>query len=478
MESEEKKSPEVAVKDEPPVRTTHTLSAAGKLLSYTATAGTLPLKNAQGETEAQVYFTAYTVDEPDGGTHRPLTFVFNGGPGSASIWLHLGAIGPRRVKMQDEGWMPAPPYQLEDNAHTWLDQTDLVFVDPVGTGYSRATKPEYNKKFWNVKGDLESMAEFIRLFLVRYGRWSSPLYLAGESYGTTRSAGLAGLLVDKGIALNGIVLISTVLNFQTLHFDRGNDLPYPLYLPTYAATAWYHKKLAKDLLARPLRDVLDEVEAYALGDYTVALMKGSKLTASEKTAVAKKVARYTGLSTKYIELSNLRPDILRFCKELRRDEGITVGRLDSRFTGEAGSPVAEVFEFDPSLSAIMPPYTAMMNHYTRHALKYETDLEYHALSFEVNRGWEQESGRYVDTSDALRSAFAKNPFMRVLVTQGYYDLATPHMGAEYHFTHMDLPAASHDNVKFTYYEAGHMFYLYVDALAQFRADVRAFLAGE
>jgi carboxypeptidase C (cathepsin A) len=484
MPDEETKKPESttpetaapAKEEAPPVKTQHTLNLGrGKKLNYTATAGRMPMKNAQGETEAHIYFTAYTLDGVSDVARRPLTFVFNGGPGSASVWLHLGALGPQRVKMHDEGWMPTPPFELEANPNTWLDQTDLVFVDPVGTGYSRATKPEHNKKFWGLKGDLESVGEFIRLYLVQNGRWTSPLFLAGESYGTTRSAGLAGHLINKGIAFNGIVLISTVLNFQTLHFDRGNDLPYSVYLPTYAATAWYHGKLAPELQKRPLKDVLREVEAYAATDYTVALMKGDRLTADERAAVVQKVASYTGLSPEYIDLTNLRVDIMRFCKELMRNKRLTVGRLDSRFTAEDATPVSEMFEFDPSMTAIMPPYTAMFNAYARGTLKYESDVEYQALSFEVNQNWEYDKGQYPDTSDMLRSAFAKNPHMRLFVAQGYFDLATPHFAAEYTLNHMDLPSKARANITWSYYEAGHMFYLDVKSLAQFRKDLTPFL---
>ena len=263
-------------KDEPPVVTRHETRIGGKLVKYTVTTGMMPLKNEAGETEARIFFMAYTGDRTGPAAQRPLMFSFNGGPGSSSVWLHLGAIGPKRVKMLDDGRMPAPPYELVDNDESWLDQTDLVFIDPVGTGYSRAVKPELGKKFWGVQGDIESVGEFIRLYLGRYQRWSSPLFVVGESYGTTRAAGLAGHLIEKGIAFNGIVLISTILNFETARFTKGNDLPYVLFLPTYTATAWYHKKLPADLQAKPLRAVLDEVERWALGDYTLALAKGDR----------------------------------------------------------------------------------------------------------------------------------------------------------------------------------------------------------
>ncbi len=473
--SEEKKQTEEKVTETAPIVTEHSIVVNGHALEYTATTGRMPIKGEDGEIAAQMFFIAYTLNNVDNAAERPLTFVFNGGPGSSSVWLHLGALGPKRVKMQDEGWLPTPPYRLEDNPYTWLDGTDLVFIDPIGTGYSRATTEDDNKKFWSLKGDIESVGQFIRLFLSRYGRWSSPLFLAGESYGTTRAGGLSGHLLDKGIALNGIMLISTVLNFQTLHFDRGNDLVYPLFLPSYTATAWYHKQLPEDLQSKPLSDVLAEVEAWAEGDYTLALMKGNRMTDDEREAIVEKLARYTGLSTRFVDHSNLNIHIMRFCKELLRDHKRTVGRLDSRFKGIDAQSVPDVPEHDPSYSAIMPPYTAMINDYVRRTLGYETDDAYEILSFKVHMEWEYERGQYPDTSETLRSAFARNPFMRVLMSQGYYDLATPYRAALYTLAHMDLDDSVRDNIDITYYEAGHMFYLDVSSLAQFKTDVDDFM---
>src|SRR4029453_11372969 len=264
---------------------------------------------------------------------RPLMFSFNGGPGSSSVWLHLGALGPKRGKMRADGQMPSPPYKLVDNEQTWLDDTDLVFIDPVGTGYSRPAKPELGKKYWGVQGDIESVGEFIRLYLTRHERWASPLFLVGESYGTTRAAGLSGYLVDRGIAVNGIVLVSSILNFQTARFSKGNDLPYVLFLPTYTATAWFHKKLPPDVQAKPLRDVLSEVEQWAATEYQDLLARGDTLSPAERKAAAERVARYTGLDPAYIDNTDLRVEIQRFCKELLREQKRTVGRLDSRFKG-------------------------------------------------------------------------------------------------------------------------------------------------
>jgi carboxypeptidase C (cathepsin A) len=475
-EQQQKPAEEQATAAKPAVETRHEIMVNGNRLSYTATAGTMPLKNEHGETQANLFFTAYTLDGQTDPAKRPLMFVFNGGPGSSSVWLHLGALGPQRVRMQDEGWLPPPPYQLVENPHTWLDLADLVFIDPVGTGLSRAVKADDGKKYWSLKGDLESVGEFIRLYLSRYKRWASPLFLAGESYGTTRAAGLAGLLIEKGVALNGVILISTILSFQTARFERGNDLPYVLFLPTFSATAWYHGKLPADLQSKPLRDVLAEVEAWAEGEYTLALTRGDRLSEKEREAITRKLARYSGLGRQYIDGSNLRIDIHRFCKELLRDQKRTVGRLDSRFKGMDALAVTEFPEFDPSYSAILPPYTAMMNQYLRTTLGYETDEEYQILSFAVNQSWEWERGKFPDTSEALRGALTRNPFMKVMVAMGYYDLATPHFAALYTLNHMDLDPSLRANIQLADYEAGHMFYLDVNALAKLKQDTVRFVA--
>jgi len=471
MTDEQKKENTITFEEETPVTSTHDIIVNGETIHYTATAGRLPLKNEKDEIQAQIFFTAYTKNDVDA-TSRPLIFSFNGGPGSASIWLHMGALGPKRVVMEPEGWMPKPPFQVEDNPHTLLDLADIVFIDPVGTGYSRALDEEKSKTYWNLKGDIESMGQFIQLYLTRYGRWQSPLFLAGESYGTTRSAGLAGHLIDKGVAFNGILLISTVLNFQTILFGRGNDLPHMLYIPTFAATAWYHGKLAKDLQEKSLSELISEVEEWSISDYWVALARGDSLDDRTTTRIARKLARYTGLSEKYVRQAKLRPEIMHFIQELRREDGITVGRLDSRFDGHASAlAISEYPEFDPSMTDITPPYTSVFNQYVRQALGYESDLQYNVLSYDVFGAWEWDRGRYPDTSDALRSALAKNPHMHIYVGQGYYDLATPHFGALYTLNHMDMNPRVKDNIHIEYYEAGHMYYLHTEELAKFKADV-------
>lgn len=458
-----------------PVVTKHELRAGGRTLRYTATAGFLPIRNAQGESEARVFFIAYTLDGIADRARRPLTVSFNGGPGSSSVWLHLGALGPRRVAMNDDGTMPPPPFRLVDNEATWLDQTDLVFVDPVGTGYSRPVKPEQGKSFWSVQGDIQSVGEFIRLYLTRYERWASPLFLVGESYGTTRAAGLAGHLIDRGIAFNGIVLVSSILNFQTARFTVGNDLPYVLFLPTYTATAFYHRRLAPEL-QRDLSATLKEVEAWASGEYTAALARGAALEPDARSAVADKLARYTGLSREYVERADLRIEIQRFCKELLRDQGRTVGRLDSRFVGFDRSGVAEQPDFDPSLAAIRPPYTAALNDHVRRTLGFQSDEPYHILGGGIGSwDWGSAGDGFADTGDALRQAFAKNPHMRVFVASGYFDLATPYFATEYTLAHLGLPPELAARIVKRYYHAGHMMYIDVGELAALRRDVAAFI---
>lgn len=459
--------------EEKPVVTRHQVTAGGRTLSYTVTAGMMPIANPAGEVEADIFYMAYTLDNPGPAGKRPLMFSFNGGPGSSSVWLHLGALGPKRVKMLEDGAMPAPPFQLVDNEYTWLGETDLVFIDPVGTGYSRPRKADLGKKFWNVQGDIQGVGEFIRMYLTRYERWTSPLFLVGESYGTTRAAGLAGHLIDRGIAFNGIVLVSSILNFQTARFAKGNDLPYVLFLPTYTATAWYHKKLPADLQA-DLRKALTEAENWAEGPYAEALAKGDRLGAAERQAVIDKLHRLTGLEKRYIARCGLRIEIQHFCKELLRDRNRTVGRLDSRFQGIDESGVSERPDFDPAMSIIFPPYTTTFNQYVRTALGYKTDRTYNILGG-IER-WEFGPG-YTDTSEALRGAFAKNPYMRLFVASGYFDLATPYFATEYTLSHMGLDGSLRGNVTTAYYEAGHMMYIHSKSLEKLKRDVADFVRG-
>lgn len=471
----EKAKPAEKEKADEPVVTRHETRIGDLPLKYTATAGFLPIKDDKGEVEANVFFMAYAREEAGDVGRRPLTFAFNGGPGSASLWLHVGAIGPRKVDFPDAAEIPAPPFKLVDNPSTWLDDTDLVFIDPVGTGYSRASKPELSRKFHGLSGDLDSIAEFIRLYLTRHERWGSPLFLAGESYGTTRAAGLSERLVERGIAVNGIVLISTVLNFQTLSTNRGNDLAYILYLPTYTATAWYHKKLGDDLQA-DREATLSEAVRWAEGDYTVALMQGDRLPPEKKKEVARTLARLTGLDPTYVERSNLRIEPTRFRKELLRDRGRTVGRFDSRFLGSDELGVTDRPEDDPSLAAIRPAFTSAFNQYIRGELGYKTDLPYFVLGEGVGQWDWGPTGRIAaDTSEALRSAWAQNPHLKVLVASGLYDLATPFRAAEYTFAHMGLDPGFRERLRVVEYDAGHMMYLQASSLAKLKADASAFL---
>ncbi len=484
--TDEMTKPEAQKTDEPkekrrrllgiaPIETHHELTAGDKTLKYTARAGVIPLKDEFGETEAEIFFMAYELEGVKDRSNRPLTFAFNGGPGSSSIWLHMGALGPKRVVMEDEGWMPQPPFRYGDNPLTWLDETDLVFIDPVGTGYSRAAKEELDKKFWSYKGDLESVGEFIRLYLSRYKRWTSPLFLAGESYGTTRAAGLAGYLIDQGIAFNGILLISSALDFHSFHFGRANDLPYALFVPTYTATAWYHQKLSPALQARPLGELVGEVKGWIEAKLAPALMKGDRIDDAERKSVGKKLAEYTGLDLDYVLGTNLRVDIFRFCKELLREERRSVGRIDSRFEGVEALAVTERPEFDASIVAITPPYSAALNHYVRAELGIETDLVYEVMTGKVNEKWQWENGELPATSEEVRAALAKNPYMKVLFAQGYYDLATPLFATEYMITHMNADPKLRGNIEIVYYESGHMFYLEVGCLESFKRDVAAFM---
>lgn len=358
--------------------TQHEVIVNGKLLNYKAIAGSLILKDEKCQPKANLFFISYTKDGTENQQERPITFCFNGGPGSSSVWLHLGILGPKRVSLTENG-DALPPYHLVDNEFSLLDTTDLVFIDPVSTGYSRAIPPDEAKHYHGVEEDIKSVAEFIRLYLTRYNRWESPKFLIGESYGTTRAAGLAGYLHDNDfIYINGIMLISAVLNFQSIEFDSGNDLPYLMYLPSYAATAWYHKKLNAELQA-DLLNTLKIVREFVVNDYSVGLFKGDLLTPSERERLVDQLAQLTGLSKEYVDQSNLRIEILRFVKELLRGERRTVGRFDSRFKGIDADVVGEHFEYDPSGDAVFGAFTAAFNHYVHTDLKWTKDSNYKIL---------------------------------------------------------------------------------------------------
>jgi carboxypeptidase C (cathepsin A) len=466
-----------ALPDEPPIQRRHELKIGDTTLIYYTTTGTLPLKNAAGETEAQIFFIAYTLNVPEGDPRRPLMIMFNGGPGAASIYLHMGAFSPKRARLRDNGTIPPPPYQLVENEYTLLAEADLLYVDPVGTGYSRAAKEELHKNYWSVKGDIESLAEFIRLYLNRYGRMTSALFLCGESYGTFRAAGLADHLLTKHIALSGLILVSAVLNFQASEYAKGNDLPYALLLPTFTAAAWYHQKLPTDLQAAPLREAMAEAEQWAVNGYTLALMRGDLLSEDERTEVVERLARYTGLERRYIERSNLRLRYSRFIKELLRDQRRSISAYDARLTNIDELAIGEEPDFDVILSVLGSPYTMLFNDYVRKELGYTNDHEYQTLNMSVNQAWDfgKPLDGWPDTSAALRSAISKNTYMRVFVARGLYDFATSYFAIEYTMNHLGLDPSLHDNIRYGDYESGHMIYIDLVALAQLKHDVAEFL---
>ena len=461
------------------VTTQHQINITGKTLKYTAKTGFLTLQDEYGKDKADIFFVAYQQDglkETDI-PQRPITFCFNGGPGSASLWLHLGCIGPKRVLMRNDKGDPLhPPYRYTDNEYSWLDKTDLVFIDPVNTGYSRAAKDEKPAQFLGYVEDIESVGEFIRLYCSTFKRWASPKYLAGESYGTTRAAGLANYLQDRyNLYFNGLVLISSILNFQTARFDKGNDLPYILFLPTYTATAWYHKKLNSELQSN-LQKTLSEVENFALGEYSTFLMKGDLASEAETKNIAEKLTRYTGLSPEFLRNCHYRIEIGRFTKELLRKEGKTVGRLDSRFTGVDYDNAGERFEFDPSLNAtISGPYATAINQYLAQELQFSSKIAYEVLTNRVQPwNYNNVQNRYLNVGEELRSAMSKNAGLKVWVASGYYDLATPYFATEYTFNHLFLRPEQKQRVKITYYEAGHMMYIHRESLLKMRKDMEDF----
>ncbi|MCU0520445.1 MAG: peptidase S10 [Anaerolineae bacterium] len=459
--------------------TKHTVIVGGQEIGYTAKAGTLILKDDEGSQKASVFYVAYTKNNVEDVSQRPITFSFNGGPGSSSVWLHLGVLGPQRVLMNTEGDPLPPPFKLVNNEYSLLDVTDLVFIDPVSTGYSRPAPGEEAKQFHGVEQDVESVGEFIRLFTTRSQRWHSPKFLIGESYGTTRAAGLSSYLQEElGMYVNGIMLVSAILNFQTARFTLGNDLPYVLFLPTYAATAWYHHRLPQDLQALGLIEFLSYVEAFARGAYNAALMQGSSLSVSERAEVVAMLARYTGLAESYIEQTNLRINIHRFVKELLRDERRTIGRFDSRIKGIDRDAAGESHAYDPSYAIVQGAYTAALNHYVRSVLDFKSDQSYAILTDTV-QPWDysKHQNEYLNVAESLRQAITYNPYLRVFVGNGYYDLATPYFATQYTFSHLELDPTLEDHVTMGYYEAGHMMYLHQPSLAKLKADLAGFVAA-
>ncbi|HET9906719.1 MAG TPA: hypothetical protein VFQ23_08755 [Anaerolineales bacterium] len=467
------------------VESSHSIRIKGREVKYTVTTGTMVLKEetadrgkeAEGEKpRAQIFFIAYTKEGVKDKSKRPLTFSFNGGPGSSSVWLHLGVLGPRRVLMKDDGELPPPPYKLTDNEYSLLDETDLVFIDPMNTGYSRPVEGTKPQEWHGFKKDIESVGDFIRLYTTRTNRWLSPKFLIGESYGTTRAAGLSGYLQDRhGMYLNGLMLISVVLDFTTLDFNINNDLPFILYLPGYTATAWYHDLLQPH---KPLQTWLKEAEEFALGEYANALLKGDSLSKEERAQIVEKLSYLTGISTQFIERSNLRINDQHFFKELLRERGRTVGRLDSRLIGRDRLGITENPEYDPLLTNIMGPYTAAFYEYVRSELKFESDLPYEILSGFVHPwSFSEFENRYVNVGETLRAAITHNPYLKVFVANGYYDLGTPYFATEYTFNHLGLEEELRKNISMEYYDAGHMMYIHIPSLKQMKTDLTNFIRG-
>lgn len=463
-----------------PSVTHHSITVRGQTINYTATAGMLPMRNEQtGVVEAGMYFVAYTKDGA-GSSTRPITFAFNGGPGSATVWLHLGAFGPKRVKLMADGSAPPPPYTFEENPNTLLDQTDIVFIDPVGTGYSRAARSELGAKFWGLDEDLRSVAEFIRLYLTRYDRMGSPKFLAGESYGTTRAAGLSGVLADQGIVFNGVVLLSTVLNFEYLSQVRGNDIAFVNFIPTYAATAWYHRKLGTDLQKLPVSQVADMAAQWASGDYAAALMKGNNLTTAERSAVIDQLVRFTGLDKRTIEENDLRVALGTFDSELLKDEQRNVGRLDGRFSAFAplgGGRFGQAGVGDPSEFAIRNTFTPVLTDYNRRELNYKNEDPYYILGGGIGR-WNYPQNQYATVMPNLERAFAKNAFMKLFVAEGYYDAATPYFAVDYTLSHLSIdPIVARNNITVERYAAGHMMYIDEASMKKLRSDLAKFFTA-
>lgn len=463
--------------DEALITTEHTVTLDGASVAYVATTGRLTLRDYDGKPKANVFFVSYTRPGQDPAT-RPVTFAFNGGPGSSSVWLHMGALGPRRVLLGDEGEALPPPYRTVDNEASWLDLTDLVFVDPVSTGYSRPVEGEQAKQFHGLDEDVSWVGEFVRAYVTRYRRWPSPKFLAGESYGTTRAAALTRHLQDAlGMNLNGVLLVSTVLDFSTIRFDVGNDAPYWLFLPSYTAVAWHHGRLEPGLQRKGLRAVLDEAEGWARTEYLQALARGTDLPPDQAERVAQRLARYTGLSVEFVRRADLRVSGGLFQKELLRDQGQTVGRFDGRYVGADRSEVGATPSFDPSYAAVQGAYTGAFNDYVRRELGYESDQPYEILTGRVHPWSYPATNRYVNVGEALRAAMVKNPGLHLLVASGYYDLATPYFAADHTVSHLGLDAERRARVTQTYYEAGHMMYLRRADLVRLKQDAARFYAA-
>ncbi len=459
------------------VTTQHSATIGGQRVDYDATVGTIIIRNNDNEPTGEIYYTAYTKKGVTDASRRPIMFAYNGGPGSSSIWVHMGLLGPKRVDIPDGVHTPPPPYKLVDNEYSLLDRADLVFIDPVGTGYSKPIGKGKGSDFWGVDQDANSLAQFVSRYLSETDRWNSPRYLMGESYGTTRSAALSAVLQRRSVDLNGVILLSSVLDFQTITFDPGNDEPYVLYLPSYAAVAWYHDALPNK--PAQLRPFLQDVEHFATHEYATALMQGDNLPAAERSAMLDKLHQYTGLSRDYLDKADLRVDAGQFEKELLREKGEVVGRLDARFVGETGDLLAESAPYDPQSAAISSAYQSLFNNYMHQDLNYGRDLVY-ATSGNVNP-WDWTHGQssgwpgHTNVATDLAQELSVNPRLRVLLNSGLYDLATPYYAAEWTMDHLGVPKQVRSQITFAEYESGHMIYVHEPSLANFKKNVAAFI---
>ena len=463
--------------------THHTTVIDGKSIAYTARAGTMVLRDASGKPKASVFYVAYTKDGEKPNT-RPITFFFNGGPGSASIWLDMGIMAPMHPEMGPNGSQPAPPYNLVPNPTSPLDVTDLVQVDAMMTGYSRPAPGVKPSEFTGQVNDIRMFGEFIRDYLDKYDRWESPKYLFGESYGTFRSAGLASeLQQNEGIELNGIMLLGTVLDFQFIQPSPTNDIAYSSILPTYAATAWYHHKLPADLQGQTLQQVVQQAREYAFGPYLTALAAGNTLSAAQRTQVAQQVARLAGVSPQFVMNTNLRIDPGTYRTELLRDQREIIGRYDSRMVAPTGNATDVRQDFDPSDVAPTGAFFSAFMRYLHEDLNYKSNLQYYLGGHTGPWDYSQPGSRsplgagYPSTVESLRIAMAKDPYLHVFVGAGYYDTATPFANAEYTFNHLGFDQTYRDRVQFSYYESGHMAYLNQASAKQLKADIARFIAS-
>jgi carboxypeptidase C (cathepsin A) len=456
----------------------------GKVVTYTAIPGTITIRGDDGEPTASMFYVAYIADKPAGAPPRPITFAYNGGPGSSSMWLHMGSVAPVHIETPKPGAQPNAPFHVTPNAQTILDHSDVVFMDAIGTGLSRPIGKSKGPEFWGVDQDIDAYARAIMRFLTKYDRWNSPKFLFGESYGTLRSAGLVYALQDRGVQMNGVMLLSSILNYGVR--QPGYDQGSLVFLPSYAADAWYHNRIPN----RPatLEPWLTQVREWTRGAYASALMKGSDLTLEEKTAIAQQMSAYTGLSAKYILQSDLRVDLSRFRKELLRDQGKTIGRLDARFTGYDADDGGEGPEYDPADRSLSGPYIGALHSYLFGTLGYKTKLTYRPNYYVAIGGgkWDQKhrapGGRsgggqmaLADTALDLAQAMRENPNLKVMSLNGYYDMATPFFGAEYDLKHMDVPVEVRKNLSFKYYESGHMVYVNPDVHPQMTRDMDDFI---